>query len=117
MPLSVLAHHHRGIVRQFLDYPGVPPDCDEDEIRQENLQYLQSCTNEDGSRRYPNIDGEAYVEEKLRQVRALRECRAAIIPDYDPVTGERNFDGLCGTCGNKLVDSKGRPYCAIEGRR
>lgn len=117
MPIRILGHHQKSIVQQFLDYPGVPEECDESEIREANLPYLLSCTDESGSRRYPRIDPDAYVSEKLRQVQALRECDAVIIPDYDPVTGERNFDGLCGTCGNKLVDSKGRPYCAIEGRR
>ncbi len=116
--LDVLEHHARSIDYYFDLYPGVPRGEEEAEIRDVFLPAMQR-ERFDGTRelKYPRFNTRRYFWAKLAVVLAYREGRARIIPDYDPQSGEHNFDPICEACGNKVRDSRGKWICDLDRRR
>ncbi len=83
-------------------------------LREEMLPEVRAEKFLDGAPSYPNMNEDELVRQFSKLIVAVNTDQADILPEWDN-KGRKNFDGVCGPCGN-LVSSVNVPGATMCGR-
>ncbi len=104
---------HRGDIPE--EYLGITDMAEAEEKLRKVVpgQIKETCTP-DRKAAYPHADIEGMVREYAKIIVAVNTGNAEIISEWeDKKGGKRNFDGVCGPCGNIIFRADGQKSCYL----